>query len=183
MRYTKSFSDSSQRQTKVPKPSQKRGLFFYLEKGDAMALTEEEEGKVRAIIAIFDGMAPSLSDDVAQKSKALYQTWDGGGHAYAQGERVTFDGSLYTCNQAHTSQADWSPTAAPSLWAKHIEAGTSETPDAEDPEWVQPDSTNPYPLGARVRHNGKIWESLVANNVWEPGVVGTETVWRNVTEG
>ncbi len=30
--------------------------------------------------------------------------------------------------------------------------------------------------------NGKVWESLVANNVWEPGAVGTETVWREVTK-
>ena len=32
-----------------------------------MAFTEEEEGKLRAIIAIFDGQAPSLSSDVAAK--------------------------------------------------------------------------------------------------------------------
>lgn len=148
-----------------------------------MALTEEEEGKVRAIIAIFDGLAPSLSSDVAAKSAALYTAWDGSGHAYAEGERVSFDGELYTCLQAHTSQGDWSPTAAPSLWAKVLEAGTADTPTEEVPEWEQPDSTNPYTLGARVKHNGKVWESLVANNVWEPGVVGTETVWREVTEG
>ena len=39
------------------------------------------------------------------------------------------------------------------------------------------------PARCRVKHNGKVWESLVANNVWEPGAVGTETVWREVTEG
>lgn len=64
-----------------------------------------------------------------------------------------------------------------------LEAGTPDTPTEEVPEWVQPDSTNPYPLGARVKHNGKVWESLVANNVWEPGAAGTATVWREVTEG
>lgn len=153
------------------------------EKGEHMAFTEEEEGKLRAIIAIFDGQAPSLSSDVAAKCPALFAAWDGDGHAYSEGERVSFEGVLYTCLQAHTSQPDWSPTAAPSLWAKVLEAGTPDTPTEEVPEWVQPDSTNPYPLGARVEHNGKVWESLVANNVWEPGAVGTETVWREVTEG
>ena len=96
---------------------------------------------------------------------------------------MSYEGELYVCLQAHTSQTDWAPTAAPSLWAKVLEAGTPDTPTEEVPEWVQPDSTNPYPLGARVKHNGKVWESLVANNVWEPGAVGTETVWREVTEG
>ena len=126
-----------------------------------MAFTEEEEGKLRAIIAIFDGQAPSLSRDVAAKCPVLFAAWE------AEGERVSFEGVLYTCLQAHTSQPDWSPTAAPSLWAKALEAGTPDTPTEEVPEWVQPDSTNPYPLGARVKHNGKVWESLVANNVWE----------------
>ena len=142
-----------------------------------MALTEDEESMVRAIIAIYKTQAPSLSTDVASAA------WDSNGRAYAEGERVSYEGELYTCLQAHTSQTDWAPTAAPSLWAQVLEAGTPDTPTEEVPEWVQPDSTNPYPLGARVKHNGKVWESLVANNVWEPGAVGTETVWREVTEG
>lgn len=148
-----------------------------------MALTEQEEAKVRAIIAIFDGMAPSLSSDVASKSAALFALWDGNGHKYAEGERVSYEGELYVCLQAHTSQTDWAPTAAPSLWAKVLEAGTPDTPTEEAPERAHPNSTNPYQLGARVKHRGKVWESLVANNVWEPGAVGTETVWREVTEG
>lgn len=148
-----------------------------------MALTEDEESMVRAIIAIYKTQAPSLSTDVAIRAAELFAAWDGNGHAYAEGERVSYEGELYVCLQAHTSQTDWAPTAAPSLWAKVLEAGTPDTPTEEVPEWVQPDSTNPYPLGARVKHNGKVWESLVANNVWEPGAVGTETVWREVTEG
>lgn len=38
--------------------------------------------------------------------------------------------------------------------------------------WAQPGSTNPYMLGDKVRHNGKIWMSTIDNNVWEPGVYG-----------
>lgn len=53
------------------------------EKGEHMAFTEEEEGKLRAIIAIFDGQAPSLSSDVAAKCPALFAAWDGDGHAYS----------------------------------------------------------------------------------------------------
>ena len=50
------------------------------EKGEHMAFNEEEEGKLRAIIAIFDGQAPSLSSDVAAKCPALFAEWDGDGH-------------------------------------------------------------------------------------------------------
>lgn len=137
-----------------------------------MAFTEEEEGKLRAIIAIFGGQAASLSSDVAAKCPALFAAWDGNGHAYAEGERVSFEGVLYTCLQAHTSQADWSPTAAVGLWAKTLDAGNPDTPTEDIPEWEQPDSTNPYMKGDRVTHNGKTWESTVDNNVWEPGAQG-----------
>ena len=40
------------------------------------------------------------------------------------------------------------------------------------PDWVQPDSTNAYAKGDKVRHNGKIWVSDLDGNVWEPGVYG-----------
>lgn len=148
-----------------------------------MALTEDEENMVRAIIAIYKTQAPSLSTDVASRAAALFAAWDGNGHAYAEGERVSYEGELYVCLQAHTSQTDWAPTSAPSLWAKVLEAGGSDTPTGDIPEWVQPESTNGYAVGDRVRHNGKVWESLAANNVWEPGVVGTQSVWREVAEG
>lgn len=146
-----------------------------------MAFTQEEEDGLRAMLAVFRTQAPSLSDDVALISSAVFETWNGDSHAYAQGERIQYSGVLYTCLQAHTSQAGWAPGAAPSLWARVTASGTADTPSEEMPEWQQPTAENPYQLGARVRHNGKVWESLVANNVWEPGATGTETVWREVS--
>ncbi len=38
------------------------------------------------------------------------------GHAYAVGAVVTFNGSVYQCIQAHTSQSDWTPPVVPALW-------------------------------------------------------------------
>lgn len=39
--------------------------------------------------------------------------------------------------------------------------------------WRQPQgSHDAYPLDWTVTHNGKTWRSLVAGNVWEPGVSG-----------
>lgn len=42
--------------------------------------------------------------------------WDGNGHAYAVGDRVTFEGVLYECRQSHTSQPGWTPVMVPALW-------------------------------------------------------------------
>ena len=69
----------------------------------------------------------------------------------------------------HLAQPGWNPTDAPSLWARVL----IEDPDTL-PEWVQPDSTNGYGKGDRVRHLGKIWVSVISENVWEPGVYGWE---------
>ena len=48
------------------------------------------------------------------------------------------------------------------------------------PKWEQLDSTNPYMTGDKVTHNRKTWESEIDNNVWEPGVEGTEALWIEV---
>lgn len=147
-----------------------------------MAFTEAEENALRGMLAVFRTKSAALPDDVAVMCADVYPEWSGDGLHYATGERLHYGGTLYQVLQDHTSQADWTPNAAPSLFAKVLEAGTADTPTEEVPEWEQPDSTNPYPLGARVKHNGKVWESLVANNVWEPGATGTETVWAEVKE-
>lgn len=43
---------------------------------------------------------------------------------------MNYNGTLYKCLQSHTAQADWSPDAAPSLWAQICEthAGTADDP-------------------------------------------------------
>ena len=43
----------------------------------------------------------------------------------------------------------------------------------------QPDSTNPYKKGDRVRFNGKVYESLIDNNVWSPSAYPAG--WREVS--
>lgn len=126
--------------------------------------------KMRADI---DSAAALLTDEQAAAVPGIYPAWDGNGTAYAVGDRVQYAGALYKCLQAHTSQATWTPTDAPSLWAKVL----IPTPGMI-PEWEQPGSTNPYSKGDKVKHNGKTWTSDIDGNVWEPGVYG----WTEVTE-
>lgn len=119
-----------------------------------------------------------LSDEQALTVKVLYADWNENGAGYIAGDRVQYNGKLYKCLQGHTSQTDWSPEEAPSLWTE-ILAGQEGAPVGE---WAQPESTNPYNKGDRVTHNGKTWESLVDGNVWEPGAQGSESLWKEVIE-
>jgi chitodextrinase len=111
-----------------------------------------------------------LTDEEALEGVELFPAWDPAGQ-YQTGQRVRYEGNLYRCLQAHQAQEGWTPTAAPSLWARVL----IEDPNTV-PEWVQPDSTNTYAKGDRVSHNGKVWVSLYDNNSWEPGVFGWEPV-------
>jgi chitodextrinase len=131
----------------------------------------EAAQKIRAVMDTAAGM---LTDEQALKVTALYPLWDAA-KTYAVGDRVRYAGNLYRCLTAHTAQAAWTPADAPSLWAKVL-----TDPSGAILPWVQPDSTNPYAKGDKVTHNGKTWESLVDNNVWEPGVTGTESLWKEV---
>lgn len=122
---------------------------------------------------LIEKAAQSLGDADALEAVCLYPKWSGNGVKYTTGSRVRDEGTLYTVLQGHTSQSEWRPKDAPSLFAKVL------IPDPDIiPEWEQPDSTNPYSKGDRVMHNGKLWESDYDSNVWEPGVLG----WHEVTE-
>lgn len=131
----------------------------------------------------------SLPDEAAYGFRALAPEWIVGETYYGPGDpvtpqsRVKFQGRLFKCLTGHVSQADWTPTAAPSLWAEVLPGQEGNEPEEGYGEWVQPDSTNGYALGDRVMHNGKIWESTFNGaNVWEPGVQGTEALWKDVTD-
>lgn len=143
-------------------------------------MDEKLIAKVRELRAILEKamtIASGLTDAEAVTATCLYPKWGGNSVAYVKGQRVQDDGVLYTVLQSHTSQAGWKPTATPSLFAKVLIPDPSVVP-----EWEQPDSTNPYMKGDKVKHNGKTWVSLVDNNVWEPGVTGTAALWQEVTE-
>lgn len=127
----------------------------------------EKARELRKILEKAMTDAQSLTDAEAITATCLHPKWNGDGVQYTAGQRVQYENTLYTVLQAHTSQATWTPTNAPSLFAKVL------IPDPTViPEWEQPDSTNPYAKGDKVKHNGKTWVSDIDGNVWEPGVYG-----------
>lgn len=128
--------------------------------------------EAKAIIDALVTLRNSAADEQALKASALYPKWKVGTD-YQKDERVLYNDILYKVLTGHTSQADWTPDAAPSLFAKVL------IPDKNViPEWEQPESTNPYGKGDKVTHNGKTWQSTIDSNVWEPGVYG----WEEITE-
>ena len=126
--------------------------------------------EAKAIIDALVKLRNSATDEQALKASALYPKWKVG-TAYQKDERVLYNDVLYKVLTDHTSQADWTPDAAPSLFAKVL------IPDKNViPEWEQPESTNPYGKGDKATHNGKTWRSAIDGNVWEPGVYGWEEI-------
>ena len=140
---------------------------------DNPAFQEEQYDAQRKLALSF--LAEGLSDEQALQVPLLFEEFDGNGVAYEVGKRIIYNGVLYKVLQAHTSQADWTPIAAPSLFAKVI----NETIDGSIPEFEQPDSTNPYMKGDRVIFNGKVYESLIDNNVYSPEAYPAG--WKEVT--
>ena len=140
----------------------------------AKPLTKEEQLENQKNLALTF-FAETLSDAQALQVPMLFDEFDGNGVAYEVGKRVLYNDILYKVIQAHTSQADWTPATAPSLFAKVI----NETIDGSVPEFEQPDSTNPYMKGDKVIFNGKVYESLIDNNVYSPEAYPAG--WKEIT--
>lgn len=123
-----------------------------------MTLTELAK-KLRPLI---EQAAQSFTDETALEAVSLFPSWQSG-IDYTVGQRVRYDGVLYSVLQAHTSQDTWQPDVAVSLFAKVL------IPDPDVvPEWEQPGNTNPYMKGDKVLFEGTVYESLIDNNVWSP---------------
>lgn len=79
----------------------------------------------------------ALTDDEAKKVPALFPLWETE-KAYAVGDRVWYQASLYKCVQAHTSQSTWNPKDATSLWANVSEESQEADGSREHPyQWEQ----------------------------------------------
>lgn len=151
-----------------------------LDGAETVSLEETDAGteitksnEAGGIVFVTMAEAGSIDDVTAAEHADLFTPWAYPvNYSVGQIRRYT-DGKLYRCLQAHTSQADWTPDAAVSLWV------SISDPSEEWPEWSQPlGAHDAYPAGAKVSHNGKHWTSDIASNVWEPGVYG----WTEVSE-
>ena len=130
-----------------------------------------EQETVNSIAFVTLAEAGSIDTVTAEEHVEMFAPWVYPAD-YKTGNLRRYNGRLYKCIGDHTSQADWAPDVAVSLWAP-----TSD-PAEEYPAWSQPvGAHDAYNTGDKVSHNEKHWISNVDSNVWEPGVYG----WTEVT--
>ena len=128
-------------------------------------MTREHAIKLRQLIVMASAF---LNDELALQGIELFPVWESD-KLYDVGERIRYESTLYKCIQAHTSQADWTPDKAVSLWV--------EVSIDEFPAWKQPlGSQDAYRIGDKVSHLEKHWISTIDYNVYEPSVYGWDEV-------
>ena len=117
--------------------------------------------KIREMI---EKASASLVDDDALEAVELFPEW-ATGTAYTVGQRVRYEDKLYRCEQAHTSQDDWTPPSVPALWTEVAKPG-------EIPVWKQPTgSQDAYMIGDKVHYptaEDAVYESTIDYNVYSP---------------
>lgn len=131
-------------------------------------ITRELARKFRKFI---EQMSVNATDEEALGNILAFPKWEVG-KEYVKDERIRYENVLYKVLQSHTSQADWTPDVAVSLFVKvSIE---------EYPDWVQPTGAHDaYNKGDKVTHKEKHWESLIDANVYEPSE-SVPTLWELV---
>lgn len=124
--------------------------------------------RARQMRAKLDLATTYLDDEQAESVTVLFPTWETN-TAYAVGDRRQYDGLLYRCVQAHTSQEDWTPDITPALWVR--------TWTDPYPEWIQPTGAHDaYNKGDKCSYKGKHWICTIDGNVYAPDVYGWEEV-------
>lgn len=86
--------------------------------------------KAYALRRLIEKAVVSLPDEDALGGVELFPAWAVGA-SYEAGVRLRYGEKLYKVLQAHTSQADWTPDIATSLYAEVEKPGQGDTP--EDP--------------------------------------------------
>ena len=112
--------------------------------------------------------AQTLTDDEAMEIATVYPQYVVG-KVYKVDEMFTYgvnevgDPQLYRVVQAHTSQADWIPSATPSLYTP---IGLTEE---GYPVWSRPTGAHDaYNIGDIVDYKGTLYESLINGNTYSP---------------
>ena len=103
------------------------------------------------------------SDEDAYTMRYLYPEWLGNGLTYKANDRLMYNDKFYKVLQDHTSQSDWTPDTASSLYVEIAD------PSNEYPEFKQPTGAHDaYAKGDKITFEGKHYISLIDANVYSP---------------
>lgn len=108
--------------------------------------------------------AMSLTDEQALNCVLLFDEWDPNGKQYKKDDRFRYNEKFWKVLQDHTSQENWIPGEASSLYVEISD------PAIEWPEWKQPTgSHDAYNTGDKVTYEGEHYISKIDANTTVPG--------------
>ena len=140
---------------------------------DIQAVSEKADNidATHSITFVTLAEAGQIDEVTAGEHIEMFEAWNFP-IAYNIGQLRQYNGILYKCILEHTSQEDWTPDTAVSLWT------TTANPAEEWPLWSQPiGAHDAYMTGDKVTYNDQHYISTVDHNVWSP-----PTNWELVTE-
>lgn len=140
-------------------------LPFFDEVEDPYAdVIEEQAAQIAEQAQLIDEVSEILTDEQAADLPAVFPEW-AVGVAYKYDDRRRYAGELYKCIQPHTSQADYTPDVAVSLWVKIAKPG-------EIPVWRRPTGAHDaYNTGDKVHYEtaeDPVYRSTKDANVYSP---------------
>lgn len=107
-------------------------------------------------------LLPVLSDEQAYTLRVLFPAFEID-KSYEVGERIIYEDKFYKVIMAHTSQADWTPDVAVSLFAE------IPNPSVEYPEFKKPiNAETAYMTSDKITFEGNKYISIMDNNVYSP---------------
>ena len=154
-------------------------LLFDEGRYDNVIAEQKREQSINEGQKVFNDLANSLilnnaTDEQAYIMRYLYHTWKADVD-YKTNDRFMYEDKFYKVLQDHTSQEDWLPTTATSLYVEITD------PSIEYPEFKQPTSSvDAYNKGDKVTFEGKKYISLINANTYSP--VDYPDGWQIVSE-
>jgi hypothetical protein len=97
-----------------------------------------------------------------------------------------YDGTPATIFQIGTvkrhNDKTWVSAVPNNVWEPSVFGWQEVTAQGISPKWRQPlGAGDAWDLNDEVLHANRHYRSLIANNVWEPGAVGSESLWLDIT--
>lgn len=133
------------------------------------ALAEQLKQAIRLLLNTQVQTA-AMTDDEIVSVAGIFPKWQAGVY-YTTGQIVSYgtnslgDPQLYKVISGHTSQSDWTPDTAVSLF------DAFGLDDSGYVIWSQPAGAHDaYAKGDIVNYNGELYESTIDGNVWAPDI-------------
>jgi hypothetical protein len=93
----------------------------------------------------------AVDDNIALRMREFYPSWESG-KAYSVGYKVQYGGKLYKVTTAHTSQSDWTPDTAATLYSR-----IDETHDGSEFDPIPYEGNMALENGKYYTQNGEIY--------------------------